>query len=77
MTSKSNNLSKTKKCLFVDFRLEELHSLEYIRDAHLYTDQEKRHMSQMKLYQSHQASSTTPLEVKSSDVTGKKQISYK
>ncbi|VVC41064.1 Hypothetical protein CINCED_3A005505 [Cinara cedri] len=59
----------------IDDKLEELHSLEYIRDAGLFTDQEQRHMSQMELHQSHQASSITPLGANSSDVTEKANTS--
>lgn len=55
---------------FVNFRLEELHSLEYRRDADLFTDQEQRHMSQMQLHQSHQENPSTQ-RVKSSNITGK------
>jgi len=48
-----------------------LHSLEYRRDAELFTDQEQRHMSQMQLHQSGQdnsiASGTNSLKT-----TGKK-----
>lgn len=55
---------------FVNFRLEELHSLEYRRDADLFTDQEQRHMSQMQLHQSHQENPST-LRAKSSNINGK------
>ncbi|KAF0766335.1 interaptin-like [Aphis craccivora] len=41
----------------MDDKLEELHSLEYRRDAELFTDQEQRHMSQMQLHQSGQDNS--------------------
>lgn len=53
-----------------DNRLEELHSLEYRKDADLYTDREQRHMSQMQLHQSHQDDSST-LKAKSNNITGK------
>ncbi|KAE9524273.1 hypothetical protein AGLY_015312 [Aphis glycines] len=41
----------------MDDKLEELHSLEYRRDAELFTNQEQRHMSQMQLHQSGQDNS--------------------
>ncbi|CAI6371664.1 unnamed protein product [Macrosiphum euphorbiae] len=43
----------------MDDKLEELHSLEYRRDAELFSDQEQRHMSQMQLH-NHQDNSITP-----------------
>ncbi|XP_025203405.1 interaptin-like isoform X4 [Melanaphis sacchari] len=43
----------------MDDKLEELHSLEYRRDAELFTNQEQRHMSQMQLHQSRQNNSIT------------------
>lgn len=62
-----------KIIIFVNFRLEELHSLEYRRDADLFTDQEQRHMSQMQLHQSHQESSSN-LKAKSSNISGKVKL---
>jgi hypothetical protein len=50
--------------------LEELHSLEYRKDADLFTDQEQRHKSQMQLHQSDQDGSKTH-KTKSSNITGK------
>jgi len=54
-----------------NFRLEELHSLEYRRDAELFTDQEQRHMSQMQLHQSGQDNSIAS-GANSLKTTGKK-----
>lgn len=59
--------------LIINFRLEELHSLEYRRDADLFADQEQRHMSQMQLHQSQQNSS----ETKSRKITGKDIVEIK
>jgi len=55
----------------VNYRLEELHSLEYRRDAELFSDQEQRHMSQMQLHQNRQDNSITP-GPNSLNTTGKK-----
>jgi len=56
---------------YVNSRLEELHSLEYRRDAELFSDQEQRHMSQMQLHQNRQDNSITP-GANSLNTTGKK-----
>lgn len=59
---------------FVESRLEELHSLEYRRDADLFADQEHRHKSQMQLHRSHQDGNSKTQREKSSNVTGKKNL---
>lgn len=47
-----------------------MHSLEYKRDADLFTDQEQRHKSQMELHQGHQDNLKTKIS-KSSNTLGK------
>lgn len=56
---------------YFNSRLEELHSLEYRRDAELFSDQEQRHMSQMQLHKNRQNNSITP---NSHKTTGKKTL---
>jgi len=48
-----------------------LHSLEYRRDAELFSDQEQRHMSQMQLHKNRQDNFITP-GANSHKTTGKK-----
>lgn len=59
-----------QKFVYMVSRLEELHSLEYKRDADLFTDQEQRHKSQMELHQGHQDNLKTKIS-KSSNTLGK------
>lgn len=59
-----------QKFVYVVSRLEELHSLEYRRDADLFTDQEQRHKSQMELHQGSQDNLKT-IRPKSSNTLGK------
>ncbi|XP_022173956.1 girdin-like [Myzus persicae] len=57
----TSNLKDEKFDLkIMDDKLEELHSLEYRKDAELFSDQEQRHMSQMQLHQNRQENSITP-----------------
>ncbi|XP_060844421.1 girdin-like [Rhopalosiphum padi] len=55
----SNVLDEKFDLKTMDDKLEELHSLEYRKDAELFTDQEQRHKSQMQLHQNRQDNSTT------------------
>ncbi|XP_003247844.1 protein lava lamp [Acyrthosiphon pisum] len=59
--SGTSNLPEEKFNLkTMDDKLEELHSLEYRRDAELFNDQEQRHMSQMQLHKNRQDNSIIP-----------------
>ncbi|XP_025417152.1 interaptin-like [Sipha flava] len=64
----SDSLKENYGSKAIDDKLEELHSLEYRKDADLFTDQEQRHKSQMQLHQSDQDGSKTH-KTKSSNIT--------